>query len=151
MPDTMTPEERSERMSRVRHKDSKPEMRVRGLVHRMGFRYRLHDKKLPGRPDLVLPRHKKVILIHGCYWHQHGACRPLAIPANNSEFWRRKFAENVDRDKRNVRDLTGRGWRVLVVWECETKDAEALERILRGFLCDSDNGSLHSSGEIHCR
>jgi DNA mismatch endonuclease, patch repair protein len=134
MPDIMTREERSERMSRVKNKDSKPEMRVRSLVHRMGYRFRLHNKKLPARPDIVLSRHRKVILIHGCYWHQHGVCRPLAIPENNPDFWRKKFAENVQRDKRNLRELKKLGWRVLVVWECETMDAKLLERKLRRFL-----------------
>jgi DNA mismatch endonuclease (patch repair protein) len=104
------------------------------MVHRLGFRYRLHNKKLPGRPDVVLPKHKKVILVHGCFWHQHGVCRPLSVPANNSEFWRKKFAQNVERDKRNFQQLNELGWQVLVVWECETKDAEVLETILRRFL-----------------
>ena len=135
MPDIMTPTQRSQRMSRVKCKDSKAEMRVRRMVHRLGFRYRLHNKKLPGKPDMVLTRHKKVILIHGCYWHQHGVCRPLAIPENNSDFWRKKFADNLRRDRRNFEQLTELGWNVLVVWECETKDAEALGARLRAFLC----------------
>lgn len=134
MSDIMSKKERSERMSRVKNKDSKAEMRVRSLVHGMGFRYRLHNSKLPGKPDLVLARHKKVILIHGCYWHQHGVCRPLAIPQNNPEFWRKKFAGNVERDQRNLRDLASLGWQVLVVWECETKDKAALEAKLGAFL-----------------
>src|SRR5690242_10554506 len=107
MSDTMTPEERSERMSRVKNKDSKAEIRVRSLVHRMGFRFRLHNKKLPGRPDLVLPRHRKVILIHGCFWHQHGVCRPLSIPQSHPEHWKKRFADNVARDRRNLADLAG--------------------------------------------
>jgi DNA mismatch endonuclease (patch repair protein) len=134
MPDNMTPEERSERMSRVRNKDSKAEMRVRRVVHGMGFRYRLHNKTLPGKPDIVLTRHKKVILIHGCFWHQHGVCRPLSVPEHNSDFWRKKFADNVERDRRNIRRLQDLGWQVLVVWECETKDSGALESKLRAFL-----------------
>lgn len=134
MPDTMTPEERSERMSRVRNKDSKAELRVRRLVHGMGYRYRLHNRTLPGKPDVVLARHKKVIFVHGCYWHQHGVCRPLAVPENNTEFWRKKFADNVERDRRNLQQLKEMGWDVLVIWECETKDTEALESKLRDFL-----------------
>ena len=134
MPDTMTPQERSERMSRVKNKDSKAELRVRGIVHRLGFRFRLHNKSLPGKPDIVLPRHGKVILIHGCYWHRHGVCRPLSIPENNPEFWREKFDGNVERDRRNIRQLRELGWDVLVVWECETKDAESVEAKLRDFL-----------------
>ncbi len=105
MPDIMTSEQRSERMSRVRNKNSKPEMRVRSLLHRLGFRFRLHDASLPGKPDMVLRRHAKVILMHGCYWHRHGVCRPLSISENNPDFWRKKFAENVRRDRKNVRDL----------------------------------------------
>jgi len=142
MPDNMTPAQRSERMSRVKNKDSKAEMRVRSVVHRMGFRYSLHNKKLPGKPDLVLAKHKKVILIHGCFWHQHGVCRPLSVPKHNSDFWRKKFAYNVERDQRNIRQLRELGWRVLVVWECETKDSETLEAILRRFL--SQAGSTHT-------
>lgn len=134
MPDIMTPTQRSERMSRVKGKDSKAETRVRSAVHRMGFRYRLHDTKLPGKPDMVLARHGKVILIHGCFWHRHGVCRPLSIPENNPDFWRKKFAENVERDKRNIRQLKALGWRVLVIWECETRDTDALETRLRAFL-----------------
>ncbi len=134
MADTLTPDERSERMSRVRNKDSKAEMRVRKLVHAMGFRYRLHNKTLPGKPDLVLARHKKVILIHGCFWHQHGVCRPLSTPEHNSGFWRKKFDDNVKRDQRNLKQLQELGWNVLVIWECETKDAKLLESKLRDFL-----------------
>ncbi|HEV3386146.1 MAG TPA: DNA mismatch endonuclease Vsr [Gemmata sp.] len=134
MADTMTPTERSERMSRVKNKNSKAELNVRSLVHLLGFRYRLHNPKLPGKPDIVLTRHRKIILIHGCYWHQHGVCRPLAIPQNNTEFWRSKFADNVERDKRNLRDLKKLGWKVLVVWECQTGDYRILERKLRRFL-----------------
>jgi DNA mismatch endonuclease (patch repair protein) len=92
MPDIMTKEQRSERMSRVRNKDSKPEMRVRSVLHRLGFRFRLHDGGLPGKPDIVLRRHAKVILMHGCNWHRHGVCRPRSIPANNPDFWHKKFA-----------------------------------------------------------
>lgn len=134
MPDIMTRDQRSERMSRVKNRDSKAELRVRSMVHRLGFRYRLHSKKLPGKPDVVLTRHKKVILVHGCFWHQHGVCRPLDVPEHNSEFWRRKFAANVERDRRNIQQLNELGWQVLVVWECETRHAETLEAKLREFL-----------------
>lgn len=134
MPDFLSPEERSERMARIRNKDSKPEKRVRSLLHRLGFRFRLHDKSLPGKPDIVLPRHKKVVLIHGCYWHRHGACRPLSIPENNPEKWREKFKDNVARDRRNLRQLKERGWEVLVVWECETKDLDRLREVLLTFM-----------------
>jgi DNA mismatch endonuclease (patch repair protein) len=132
MPDIMTPEERSERMSRVRNKNTKPEKRVRSILHGLGYRFRLHNGKLPGKPDIVLHRHHKVILIHGCYWHRHGVCRPLSIPENNPDKWRKKFEENVERDRRNLAQLKELGWNVLVIWECETKDeAKLREKLLR--------------------
>jgi DNA mismatch endonuclease, patch repair protein len=134
MADTLTRKQRSERMSRVKNKDSKAEKLVRSLVHRLGFRFRLHNSKLPGKPDIVLPRHRKIIFIHGCYWHQHGVCRPLAIPQNNPDFWRKKFEGNVERDKHKLQELEALGWTVLVVWECETKNTQALETKLRAFL-----------------
>ena len=134
MPDIMTTEQRSKRMSLVRNKDSRPEMRVRSLLHRLGFRFRLHVAHLPGKPDIVLPRHAKVILMHGCYWHRHGVCRPLSIPENNPEFWRKKFAENIRRDRLNVRQLRRLGWDVLVIWECQTKNTFLLKKIVADFL-----------------
>lgn len=139
MPDIMSPEARSERMARVRSKDSKPEKRVRSQLHRMGYRFRLHSSDLPGHPDIVMPKHRKVILMHGCYWHRHGPCRPLVIPVNNSESWRRKFENTVERDKRNTAQLREQGWSVLVVWECETKNEERLKRKLARFLKPSQS------------
>lgn len=137
MPDNMTREQRSERMSRVKGKDSKPELRVRSLLHRLGFRFRLHAADLPGKPDIVLPRHRKLIFMHGCYWHRHGVCRPLSIPENNPEFWRRKFTGTVARDRETAARLRQLGWDVLVVWECQTRDEAALAAILREFLNES--------------
>jgi DNA mismatch endonuclease (patch repair protein) len=134
MPDIMTKEERSERMSRVKGKDSKPEKRVRSFLHRLGFRFRLHVAGLPGKPDIVLPRHRKIILVHGCYWHRHGVCRRLSIPENKPDFWRKKFAGNVERDRRNILELKNLGWDVLVIWECQTKDEETLKAIVTRFL-----------------
>lgn len=134
MSDIMTPRERSVRMSKVRNKDTKPEKIVRSLLHRLGYRYRLHDTKLPGKPDIVLPRHRKIIFVHGCFWHRHGRCRRLTIPANNADFWRRKFAENKERDRTRLARLRAAGWKVLIVWECETRNAEELRRILCDFL-----------------
>lgn len=134
MPDNMTTEQRSERMSRVRNKDTKPERVVRSLLHRLGYRFRLHDKKLSGKPDIVLARHRKVVFIHGCFWHRHGVCRALSIPENNSDFWARKFAENVRRDGEKLAALREAGWDVLVVWECQTKDRDKLERTVRSFM-----------------
>jgi DNA mismatch endonuclease (patch repair protein) len=130
----MTAKERSERMALVKGKNSKPEMRVRSLVHRLGFRFRLHVSGLPGKPDIVLPRHAKIILVHGCYWHRHGVCRPLSIPDTNPRFWREKFAGNLRRDRANLRQLRRLGWKVLVIWECQTKNIARLQEMLETFL-----------------
>jgi DNA mismatch endonuclease (patch repair protein) len=134
MPDVMTPEQRSERMSRVRDKDTKPEKVVRSVLHRMGYRFRLHVKNLPGKPDIMLPRYRKVIFVHGCFWHRHGVCRRLSIPENNPDFWRRKFRDNVRRDKNKLKSLRALGWDVLVIWECETKDRDQLRQTLQAFM-----------------
>jgi DNA mismatch endonuclease (patch repair protein) len=124
MTDVHTPEQRSFNMSRIRSKDTKPEMIVRSLVHQMGYRFRLHVPSLPGKPDLVLPAHRKVIFVHGCFWHQHRCREGRVKPASNAEFWRSKREGNVSRDRRNRRKLTAAGWSVLVVWECWTRDIE---------------------------
>ncbi|HMB73649.1 MAG TPA: DNA mismatch endonuclease Vsr [Gammaproteobacteria bacterium] len=127
-------ETRSYNMSRIKGRDTKPEMRVRRACHRLGLRFRLHRKDLPGRPDLVFPRHKTVILVHGCYWHSHDCKYGAVVPSTNTEFWQKKRLATVDRDARNALELEYRGWHVLVYWECETKDATALtERIKRDF------------------
>lgn len=139
MVDTLTPFQRSQRMSRVRDKNTKPEKIVRSLLHRMGFRFRLHCQSLPGKPDVVLARHKKVIFIHGCFWHRHGVCRELSIPENNPEFWAKKFAGNVERDVKKIAAIRARGWRALVVWECELKNMAKLEKTLRRFLNSNQN------------
>lgn len=134
MSDIMTPKQRSERMSRVRNKDTKPEKVVRSILHSMGYRFRLHRKNLPGSPDVVLPRHMKIIFVHGCFWHRHGVCRRLSIPGNNSDFWRQKFRENVRRDKEKLKTLSVLGWEVLVIWECETADQDKLREKLQIFM-----------------
>lgn len=127
--DTLTPAERSDRMSRIRGKDTAPELWVRRYLHALGFRYRLHARKLPGRPDLVLPKHGVVILVHGCFWHGH-ACQKGRIPATRSTFWREKLKGNRDRDARNLRKLKGLGWRVLTVWECSLSSKIRRDRML---------------------
>jgi len=123
-------------MSRIRGKDTKPEMIVRRLVHAMGFRYRLHVAGLPGSPDLVLPRHHKIIFVHGCFWHRHRCKRGCSSPSSNPEFWQTKFDANVKRDKRDRRQLRRLGWGVLVVWECQTasKNLERLRDRIAVFL-----------------
>ena len=121
-------------MSRIKGRDTKPEMRVRSACHRLGLRFRLQRKELPGKPDLVFPRHKTVIFVHGCYWHSHSCKYGSVVPKTNTEFWQTKRLATVHRDERNVRELEYRGWRVLIYWECETKDPDALAgRIARDF------------------
>lgn len=136
MNDTLTPAQRSERMSRIRDVNTRPEMIVRRLIHKMGFRFRLHRKDLPGRPDLVFPRLHKVVFVHGCFWHRHSdpACRLARLPKSRLEFWLPKLEANQARDARNQMALTEAGWQVLVVWECELRDKEQLENKIREFL-----------------
>ena len=115
--DVHSPETRSFNMSRIKGKDTAPEMLFRRWLWANGYRYRLHRKDLAGRPDLVLPRYKAAIFVHGCFWHRHG-CRATTTPASRQLFWTTKFQENVNRDKRNIEDLLNNGWRVMVIWEC---------------------------------
>lgn len=130
MVDQLTPERRSWLMSRVASKHTSPEMRVRRAAHSLGLRFRLHRKDLPGRPDLTLPKHKSVILVHGCFWHRHPGCSKSSTPKSNVEFWQNKFAANVARDEAVRQQLQESGWNVVTVWECETKDPEVLLRKL---------------------
>lgn len=119
MPDPLTTEQRSWLMSRIRSEDTKPEWVLRCALHRLGFRFRLRDKRLPGRPDLVFPKHGAVVFVHGCFWHRHGKCREASLPKTNTAFWQGKFERNVARDLRNRAELRKLGWRVRIVWECE--------------------------------
>lgn len=123
-------------MSRVRGRDTAPEMAVRKTAHAMGYRYRLYAKDLPGRPDLVFPRLHKAILVHGCFWHGHEGCKLFRVPSTRPEYWVEKFAANRARDARVISELQNRGWEVLVIWQCETKDVEALAAKIRSFLSD---------------
>jgi len=134
--DTLTPSERSERMGLVRSKDTKPEMVVRRLVYSMGFHYRLHRRDLPGKPDLVLNKKGKTIFVHGCYWHRHPdrRCGLARLPKSRLDFWMPKLNGNRARDLKNQKKLNHLGWKVLVVWECETKDTFRLKGALRRFL-----------------
>lgn len=137
MVDVHSREQRSFNMSRIRSKHTKPELIVRSLVHQMGFRFRLHRRDLPGKPDLVLPRHKKVIFVHGCFWHLHRCRYGRVTPQTNAEFWQAKRAGNVARDRRHLQQLRALGWKTLVIWECWTRDPETkvrprLEAFLRG-------------------
>lgn len=131
--DTLTPEQRSERMSRIRDKDSKAELLVRRLTHGMGYRYRLHTKDLPGKPDLVFRSRRKVIFVHGCFWHGH-ECKLGRMPKSRLEFWGNKIGSNRERDSRVLADLAAQGWRALVIWECQTGDRELLSSRIKEFL-----------------
>ena len=130
MVDRLTKEHRSWNMSRIRSRDTKPELRVRSLVHRLGYRFRLQVKGLVGRPDLVLPRYHTAVFVHGCYWHRHPGCRFAYQPRSRVEFWQAKFARNVERDAEVRAALEADGWRVVVIWECETTPADQLRDIL---------------------
>ena len=132
--DPLTARQRSELMSRIRSKDTRPEMLVRRLVHGMGYRYRLHAKELPGRPDLVFRPRRKAIFVHGCFWHRHEGCPANRMPNTRREFWRRKLNGNVQRDLRNREMLEREGWRVLIIWECETKDLDRIASAVTRFL-----------------
>ena len=121
-------------MAAVHSKNTKPEMIVRKLVFGMGYRYRLHSARLPGRPDMVFPGKCKVIFVHGCFWHRHKGCRYATSPKTRVEFWESKFAANVARDKRTERELKKHGWSVLTVWQCQLRDPERLARRLDDFL-----------------
>jgi DNA mismatch endonuclease, patch repair protein len=126
MVDTVSKEKRSEIMSRVRGKDTTPEMAVRRLVFSLGYRYRLHDARLPGKPDLVFAGRRKVIFVHGCFWHRHDGCALARLPKSRIDFWARKLAGNKERDERNIAALRDLGWRVLVLWECELGNSSRL-------------------------
>lgn len=136
MPDPFPPAKRSDIMSHVKGQDTKPEILVRRLLHRMGYRFRLQRSDLPGKPDIVLPKYRAVIFIHGCFWHGHPGCKRAARPTTNIEFWNKKLDRNMSRDARVQQELDDLGWRVLVVWQCEIKDLNKLEDRLHSFLLD---------------
>ena len=132
--DTLSAEARSERMGRVRSKDTKSELAVRRLVHSLGYRYRLHGRNLPGRPDLVFARRRKVIFVHGCFWHRHEGCPNTRWPKSRLDFWQPKLEANQQRDRRNEEQLRDFGWGYLVIWECETRRLDFLRERIQTFL-----------------
>lgn len=134
MTDVVTREKRSWMMSRVKGRDTKPEILIRSMVHRMGFRFRVCQRHLPGSPDIVLPRHLKVVFVHGCFWHGHESCTRSKRPKTNTEFWNKKLDGNIERDKRVRERLYRMGWRVLVIWQCETRKPEQILGKLENFL-----------------
>lgn len=144
MVDVLTKEQRAYCMSRIRAKDTKPELTVRRLVHCMGYRFRLHRTDLPGTPDIVFPKLRKIIFIHGCYWHLHDCKYGRVVPKQNGEFWATKRQGNVARDQKNLAELEILGWDSLVLWECMLKDAEPLVTMLRQFLSGTSLSPAHS-------
>lgn len=132
--DVLTPEQRKFCMSRIRAKNTKPELIVRSLAHRNGYRYRLHRKDLPGCPDLVFVSLRRVIFVHGCFWHQHKNCKYAKLPKTRAMFWAKKLENNRKRDATVIRKLAALGWRVLVIWECQTRSIIMLEAFLGAFM-----------------
>ncbi len=141
--DRLTPDQRSANMRQIKSTGMKPELLVRRLVHGMGFRYRLHRADLPGKPDLVFPARRKIIFVHGCFWHQHPdpACGRAHTPRSNNSYWEPKLARNVARDAASVQLLNEAGWEVATVWECELRDQSAVAAALKAFLIGGDTGA----------
>ena len=148
MVDTISPEHRSWNMLRIKGKNTKPEFIVRSLLYKMGYRFRLHRKDLPGTPDIVLPKYKTVIFVHGCFWHRHKGCKYAYTPKSRVKFWKDKFTETVKRDKQHLKQLKENGWKVFIVWECETKDMDRLKKIINKILQEI-NGILLLSGDYN--
>ena len=134
MVDHITPEHRSKNMSRIKSANTKPEIVVRSLLHRLGFRFRKNVKTLAGKPDIVLKKHSAIIFVHGCFWHQHEGCKRANIPKSNQDYWKPKLERNVSRDKEHAEELKQKGWRILTIWECEIKDLQKLEAKIRKFF-----------------
>jgi len=134
MADNLTQAQRSFNMSRIRSRDTRPEMMVRSIVHGLGYRFRLHKKELPGKPDLVLLRHRTIINVNGCFFHMHDCNYGRVVPKTNKTYWKSKRLSNVRRDRKNLTKLKEDGWRVIVVWECETKEPSRLTRRIARFL-----------------
>lgn len=130
MTDHLTPEQRSWNMAQIKGKNTKPELIVRSILHRMGYRFRLHRKDLPGKPDIVLPKYQTVIFVHGCFWHRHEGCKFATTPKSNESFWLQKFERNVKRDQLNYERLAELEWHVVVIWECQAKRADQLQSFL---------------------
>ena len=130
MVDVLTKKQRQYCMSQIQGKDTKPEMVVRKLIFGLGYRYRLHDKKLPGKPDIVFAGRRKIIFVHGCFWHRHNCKYGKVIPQTRKAFWKEKLDKNKERDKKNIRKLKQFGWGVLVIWECETRDIKKRDKLI---------------------
>jgi len=132
--DRLSKEKRSWNMRRIPSSNTKPEIKVRRQLHALGYRFRLHRADLPGKPDIVLPKHRLAILVHGCFWHRHRGCKYAYSPKTRTEFWKNKFNSNVQRDQLVIQELERLGWNTAIVWECETRNADSLQELLLGFL-----------------
>jgi DNA mismatch endonuclease, patch repair protein len=141
--DTISPEQRSLLMGRIRSKDTRPERVVRSMLHMMGYRFRLHRKDLPGKPDIVLPRHRKIVLVHGCFWHGH-TCQLASKPKSNRGYWRPKIAINRARDRRNRTSLKRAGWQVLELWECDIRGGRTIQQKLQRFMTEPNQSAAHT-------
>jgi DNA mismatch endonuclease (patch repair protein) len=146
MVDRISPEHRSWNMGRIKGRDTAPEVAVRSMLHRLGLRFRLHSRSLPGRPDAVLPRWRTAVFVHGCFWHRHADCRFAYTPKSRLDFWNSKFVENTGRDERNQKALIAEGWRVVIIWECELAHETRLSRRLRRLFQVQREGEIKKSG-----
>ena len=146
MSDIVNAEKRSELMSRIKGRNTTPELAIRSIAHGLGYRFRLHRRDLPGSPDLVFPRYRTVVFVHGCFWHRHDGCRYAYRPKSRIQFWTKKFEENVARDERNEAALRNMGWQVLVIWECETRDQELVRARLLAHLGQREVASALDGG-----
>lgn len=134
MADVHNVEQRSRNMAAIKGKNTKPELRIRSLLHSLGYRFRLHRKDLPGKPDIILPKYNVAIFVHGCFWHRHDCAYGSVVPATRPEFWAAKLRGNAERDKRNQEALRAKGWTVATIWECQTRDSQKLKSALRDVL-----------------
>lgn len=141
MADRLSSQKRSWNMSRIKSRDTAPELAVRKVLYGMGYRYRLHSPAVPGKPDIVMNRFRVAIFVHGCFWHRHPGCKFAYTPKSRVEFWTKKFEANVRRDETVKKQLSDLGWKSLTIWECETKSSETIEHLLRGFLGENGTGS----------
>ena len=132
--DRISKEHRSWNMSRIKSGNTKPEIVVRSLLHKLGYRFRLHRKDLPGKPDIVLPRYNSVVFVHGCFWHRHNGCKKATVPKTKNIFWREKFKGNIERDIKVQEELQSMGWKILIIWECETSDIGSVTKIIGNFF-----------------
>ena len=150
MTDFMTPDQRSQAMSKVKGSNTKPEKLIRSCLHRNGFRFRINSPNLPGMPDIVLKKYNTIIFVHGCFWHNHKGCKKSKLPQTRTEFWKNKIAATVRRDQKNISDLVNQGWRIAVVWECGTKKKNDLESIiskLSEWMIEGESKRIEFSGQ----